>query len=70
MCNNLVTQYVERGFDCKPVEIKCGNTGIYAQRVLCTKCENDTELNDRLQIQDDDTNADNEWLRSAGWGEI
>lgn len=70
MCNNLVTQYVERGFECKPVEIKCGNTGIYGQRVICDKCENDEGLNERLRVQDEDIKADNEWLRSAGWGEI
>jgi hypothetical protein len=68
--DNLVTQYVERGFDYKPVEIKCGNTGVHGQRALCDKCQNDTELQNRLRVQDENTEADNAWLRSAGWGEM
>lgn len=40
MCNNTVTQYVPKGWGYKGVEMKCGNTGIHGNVLLCEQCEN------------------------------
>jgi len=64
MCDNIVYQYVPCGYDYREVESKCGTTGIHGELLLCDKCEHTRE---RREANSD---ADNAWLRSAGWGEM
>ncbi len=44
MCKNKVTQYVPQGFSFKAIEMKCGNTGIDGEMLLCdappSRCDN------------------------------
>jgi len=55
---------VPKGWDYKIVDYRCGSTGVYGQMILCEKCESQREHRESL------AEADNAWLRSAGWGEI
>jgi hypothetical protein len=66
MCENTVVKYVPRGYDYREVEYRCGSTGIDGNPVWCEACEN----SDRVRRIMDDSDADNAWLRSAGWGEM
>jgi len=64
MCDNRIEVSVPKGCDYKIVDYRCGSTGVYGQMILCEKCEPLRE--GRQKIAD----ADNEWARSAGRGEI
>ena len=66
MCENTVVKYVPRGYDYREVEYRCGSTGINGNPVWCPTCEN----SDRVRRIMDDSDADNAWLNSAGWGEV
>jgi hypothetical protein len=66
MCENTVVKYVPRGYDYREVEYRCGSTGIDGNPVWCHSCED----SDRVRRIMDDSDADNAWLRSAGWGEM
>jgi len=50
--------------------VRCGTTDPYGKLAICQDCENNPQImrsiNDRLS----NNRADNEWLRSAGWGEM
>ena len=39
MCENTVEQYVERGFEVKTYQSRCGTTGWHGQRLECDQCE-------------------------------
>jgi|TARA_R100000084_G_C4627245_1_gene136441 hypothetical protein len=68
-CSNKVIQVVEKGYDVKEVQVPCGSTSIYGDRLLCDKCLNDKKLQKQLQQQDRNQKADDDWLHSSGWGE-
>jgi len=70
MCDNMVTQYVPRGWDYRAIDLPCGSTSIHGDRLLCERCENDHAKQAQLRQIDENADADNAWLRSAGWGEI
>ena len=44
-CKNKVTQYVEKGYDYKAIEMNCGNTGVRGQTLLCNECVERIEKN-------------------------
>ena len=69
-CTNKVSQYIPSGYDYREVEFDCGTTGIHGERLLCDECKSNKNLQAQLKRQDEDFEADNEWLRSAGWGEM
>jgi len=64
VCDNKVDQWVPCGYDYRMVEMVCGSTGIHGELLLCDRCEHTRERREA------DSDADNAWLRSAGWGEI
>lgn len=65
-CTNKIIKYVPRGYDYREVEYRCGSTGIHGEAIWCSECEG----SDRVRQIEADSEADNEWLRSAGWGEM
>lgn len=65
-CQNKVNQVVPHGFAHKVIEMQCGSTSIHGTALWCDKCR-DTE---RVRNIEANSKADNEALRSAGWGEI
>ena len=69
-CENRVSFWVERGFDHREVKVKCGNTNPYGDRTICKNCsENSSEMKS-IQDHEETVAADNDWLQSAGWGEM
>lgn len=66
MCDNTVIQYVERGFDVVEVELRCGSTGVRGDALWCEECKG----SERVRRIMENSEADNAWLRSAGWGEM
>jgi len=70
MCNNTVSYWLPHGYDYKEYEVKCGNTDPYGGRALCEECEkNSSALAEHNRIIKN-SEADNAWLKSAGWGEM
>lgn len=69
-CSNTETYHVERHFGVVQIEVSCGSTDPYGNRCLCEKCRKDpikrAEHDRLLRVAE----ADNSWLRSAGWGDI
>jgi hypothetical protein len=70
MCNNIVEIYVPHGYDYKAVEYKCGNTDNRGQRTICEDCIKDFDIMADIKAQEENSAADNAWLKSAGWGEM
>jgi hypothetical protein len=70
MCENKVSFYVPCGYDYKEVESKCGNTDPDGSRTICDDCANDPRGMAEIERQERNAEADNAWLRSAGWGEM
>jgi hypothetical protein len=66
MCEVKVSYYIPHGFDYKEVSVKCGNTDPYGGQALCDKHINNPDIKEHQESVD----ADNAWLRSAGWGEM
>lgn len=70
MCKNRVTLYVPRGYDYRPVEYRCGNTGPHGERVICDECADSRSKMEEIKRQEENIAADNAWAASAGWGEF
>ena len=70
-CENLVEYSIESGFmNYKEVFTQCGYTDPYGKIAICDDC---LENKDKLQsIRNHEANVkdDNDWLKSAGWGEM
>lgn len=37
-CQNLVSQWVPKGYDYTEVQLKCGSTGIHGDELICGEC--------------------------------
>jgi hypothetical protein len=73
MCDNKVSYYVSLHYqpdwwknDYKEVFVKCGDTNPFGGQALCNKCIDDPAI----KQQQENADADNAWLKSAGWGEM
>jgi len=65
MCKNEIKYYRPAGWDHKEATVKCGRTDFFGDKRLCDSCI------DLAKSQHDyDMEADNAWLKSAGWGEL
>jgi len=69
-CKNLQDVVVQGHYDSKIIKFKCGDTDHHGHRVTCDSCLNDPEERARIIRHQANVDADNSWLRSAGWGEI
>ena len=69
-CNNEVNWTVQHGYSFSKVTTKCGNIDPYGDRTICEKCRNDYQKMREIREQQANNNADNAWLKSAGWGEM
>ena len=69
-CTNKVTQYIPSGYDYRPVESDCGTTGIHGELLLCDTCTSNEVIIEEHRKRKEDADADNAFLRSAGWGEM
>lgn len=70
MCDNQVSYFVASGFTHKEVFIKCGYTDIYGGRAQCDDCQASAAKREENRRILDNARADNDWLHSAGYGEI
>lgn len=73
MCDKEAFYYVPRGFDYKEIQTTCGSTTYqhgHVVTVFCADCENNEQVQAEHAARLEDSDADNAWLRSAGWGEI
>ena len=66
-CENTVTLYTPKG---REVPLQCGRTGFFGERVICEPCRNDRQAMREIEREERNIEADNAWLRSAGWGEM
>ena len=64
-CNERVSYHVPSGYDYKEVFVQCGLTDYYGDARFCDDC-----LDIKKSAHEHNMDADNAWLRSAGWGEI
>ena len=69
-CDNRIPYFVARGFGHKEVMVKCGTTDPYGDRAQCEQCEKSPSARAEHRRIMDNADADNAWLKSAGWGEI
>ena len=67
MCDNVVTRYTPKG---REVPLRCGRTGFHGERIICDECRNDPHEMAEIERHERMIEADNAWLRSAGWGEM
>ena len=66
MCTKKISYFVPKGYDYREVFVKCGNTNPFGGQALCNKCIDDPAI----KQQQENADADNAWLKSAGWGEM
>ena len=69
-CENKVSFYVQRGYDYSEVFVKCGNTNPHGTRSTCKECSNDVDKMKSIRQHEENVKADNQTLKSAGYGEI
>lgn len=68
-CENTVPYFVARGLSHKEVAVRCGTTDPYGGCALCDECHRNKATREEHERILDNAEADNAWLRSAGWGE-
>jgi hypothetical protein len=71
-CYNIVECYVplEHFVNCRKVSLRCGLTNPWGHRAVCETCQRDPAAVAEIERQEESIEADNAWLRSAGWGEM
>jgi hypothetical protein len=71
-CENEVSYMVEIGDSMQYREqmVRCQTTDPHGERCICESCENDPAKLKAHQDHVYSTKCDNDWLRSAGYGEM
>ena len=69
-CNNKVEYSIPTAYHYRQVTTKCGNTDYYGERTICDKCRSSASTMESIRTQEANNKADNQWLKSAGWGEM
>ena len=70
MCDNKLIYDVLCGYDYKEVLVTCGNTDPHGSRAVCDECYDDHHKMKEIERQEENIKSDNQWARSAGWGEF
>ncbi len=73
MCNNEASYFVPSGYTYKEITTKCGSTATihgHVTTVFCEKCQDNPRVQAEHEAQLALSEADNDWMHSAGWGEI
>ena len=73
MCNNKASYFVPRGFATEEIITKCGSTATirgHVTTVFCEKCQDDPQVQAEHEARLAASEADNDWMHSAGWGDI
>lgn len=69
-CENKVSFWVPSGYNYRETKVKCGNTDPHGGRTICEECASNPSERKAIQQHEQNSAADNDWLRSAGWGEM
>ena len=69
-CENKVSFFVPRGYDYSEVFVKCGNTNPQGTRAICKECSSNDDKIRSIRQHEENVKADNQTLKSAGYGEI
>ena len=69
-CPNSVTYFIPRGYSHFEMAIPCGSTDYRGDRAVCETCGSSPVITRSLEDHEASVRADNDWLRSAGWGEL
>ncbi len=69
-CTNEVEYSIPTAYHYRQVKTRCGNTNYYGERTICDKCRRNASKMESWRIQEANNKADNQWLKSAGWGEM
>ena len=72
ICKNEVSYMVERGDTMQYIErqVRCGNTDPFGERCICDECRSNPAIMKSIRDHQANVRADNQWLRSANWGEM
>jgi len=70
MCDNKVSFHIPHGYDYREVFRQCGETDPRGGRAICETCKKDPAVMRNIQQHEENIAADNDWLKSAGWGEM
>jgi len=73
MCNNEASYFVSRGFATEEIITKCGSTATirgHVTTVFCEECQDDPQVQAEHETRLTASEADNDWMHSAGWGDI
>jgi len=70
MCANKQDVVVQGRYDSKIIQFRCGDSDPQGDRVICDSCSNDPKERARIRRHQANSDADNAWLVSAGWGEM
>ena len=68
-CSNSVSYHIPRGFSYVERSIPCGSTDHLGDRAICETCKSNPVIMQGIRAHENAMDADNDWLRSAGWGE-
>lgn len=66
MCEERISYWIPKGYDYAEVKVQCGRTDPHGGVALCEDHVHDEGVRAHLASVE----ADNAWLKSAGWGEI
>ena len=71
-CENKVTYSLitNSGFRTRDHLVRCGLTDPYGMRAICDECASTPRKMAEINRLEDDIKADNQWAKSAGWGEF
>lgn len=69
-CENKVEFWIPAGYDYMKTSAKCGWTDPLGNRTICRDCASDRAEMECIERHEENVKADNDWLRSAGWGEM
>ena len=69
-CENEVSYFTGEMPNYTERLVKCGTTNPYGNLTICDECENNPKIMAEIERRLANNKADNEWLRSAGWGEM
>ena len=69
-CTNKVSYFIEKGYDYREIFIQCGRTDPYGNRTICDECSNNSAKMNAIDRTELNSIADNDWAKSAGWGDF
>jgi hypothetical protein len=70
-CENEVIYMTEIGdsMQYRETMVRCGTTDPHGNRCICEECESNPSIMQSIWDHEANVEADNAWLRSAGYGE-